>query len=306
MSWRTTLKQRRRTEPAPFAQANSLSEPHCPGFCATGSSLHFWQVQHIDYWIGPLLTPKKLAPPIQDLIDINLADKDGKTPLMVSWLIFCSLIHGVSFPLVLGLFGIHKVWLEHLLTNKSHIFPATCRFIEWFCWQYFRMFNSNGLKCLKCELSTNKSRWQRGMDMQRCLGKIFLKLQQYRHGLSAEVVAALLKAGADIGLVDKSVKDCCQDWYAKAATGQLILTPIDIITDYTKLLHFFLCVCVRACVSVLPWLRCRGPEGYCSWVCQGMAGSWDQCFDQPQQSRSWPDGLDRATFYCCIAGSRTG
>lgn len=47
--------------------------------------------------------------------------------------------------------------------------------------------------------------------MQRCLGKIFLKLQQYRHGLSAEVVAALLKAGADIGLVDKSVKDCCQD-----------------------------------------------------------------------------------------------
>ncbi len=166
---------------------------------------------------------------------------------MVSWLIFCSLIHGVSFPLVLGLFGIHKVWLEHLLTNKSHIFPATCRFIEWFCWQYFRMFNSNGLKCLKCELSTNKSRWQRGMDMQRCLGKIFLKLQQYRHGLSAEVVAALLKAGADIGLVDKSVKDCCQDWYAKAATGQLILTPIDIITDYTKLLHFFLCVCVRVC-----------------------------------------------------------
>ena len=86
------------------------------------------------------------------------------------------------------------------------------------------------------------------MDMQRCLGKIFLKLQQYRHGLSAEVVAALLKAGADIGLVDKSVKDCCQDWYAKAATGQLILTPIDIITDYTKLLHFFfLCVCVRVC-----------------------------------------------------------
>ena len=145
------------------------------------------------------------------------------------------------------------------------------------------------------------------MDMQRCLGKIFLKLQQYRHGLSAEVVAALLKAGADIGLVGKSVKDCCQDWYAKAATGQLILTPIDIITDYTKLLHFFfVCVCARVWAFFLHF----GVEDQKVTAVEYAKGWQDPeialiSHNKAEVGQMAYDGLDRATFYCCIAGSRT-